>query len=51
MALARVLVVDDNEAIRLSLCTIFGNHGFEVTYAGDVSDALRYISSQNTMRC
>jgi DNA-binding response OmpR family regulator len=46
VARAAVLVVDDNEAIRLSLCAILENHGFEVTCAGDVSEALRYISSQ-----
>ncbi len=44
MAPARVLVVDDNEAIRLSLCAILEQHGFEVTCAGDVSAALKFIS-------
>ena len=44
MALARVLVVDDNEAIRMSLCAILEKHGFEVTCAGDVSEALKFIS-------
>ncbi|MBB5063678.1 CheY-like chemotaxis protein [Granulicella mallensis] len=51
MALARVLVVDDNEAIRLSLCAILENHGFDVTCAADVSEALRYISSHKYMSC
>jgi CheY-like chemotaxis protein len=46
MALARVLVVDDDEVIRLSLCTILENHGFEVTCVGTVSEALKFISSQ-----
>ena len=46
MARARVLVVDDSESIRLSLCAILEKHGFETTAAGDVSEALRYISSQ-----
>jgi CheY-like chemotaxis protein len=46
MALARVLVVDDDEVVRLSLCTILENHGFEVTCASNVSDALKFISSQ-----
>jgi len=46
MARARVLVVDDNEAIRLSLGAILEDHGFEATCARDVSEALRYISSQ-----
>ena len=45
MALARVLVVDDNEAIRMSLCAILEQHGFEATCAGDVSEALKFISS------
>ena len=44
MALARVLVVDDNEAIRMSLCATLEKHGFEVTCAGDVSEALKFIS-------
>jgi len=45
MALARVLVVDDNEAIRMSLCAILEKHGFEVTCAGDVSAAIKLITS------
>jgi DNA-binding response OmpR family regulator len=46
MALARVLVVDDDEAVRVSLCTILEKHGFDVTCAADVSGALKLISSQ-----
>jgi len=46
MAIARVLVVDDNEAIRISLATILEQHGFEVTCAGDVTEALKFISSE-----
>jgi CheY-like chemotaxis protein len=46
MALARVLVVDDDEVVRLSLCTILENHGFEVTCVGTVSEAVKFISSQ-----
>jgi CheY-like chemotaxis protein len=46
MALARVLVVDDDEVIRSSLSTILENHGFEVTCVGTVSEALKFISSQ-----
>jgi CheY-like chemotaxis protein len=46
MALARVLVVDDNEPIRMSLCAILEKHGFEVTCAADVSEALKFISAQ-----
>lgn len=45
MARARILVVDDSEAIRLSLGAILEQHGFEATCAGDVTEALRYISS------
>lgn len=46
MARARVLVVDDNEAIRVSLGAILEKHDFEVTCAADVSEALKFISSQ-----
>jgi len=46
MAIARVLVVDDNEAIRISLAAILEQHGFEVTCAGDVTEALKFISSE-----
>jgi len=46
MAMIRVLVVDDNETIRTSLCAILQRHGFEVTCAGDVSEALGFISTQ-----
>lgn len=45
MALARVLVVDDHEAIRMSLKVILEKHGFEVTCAADVGEALRFISA------
>ena len=47
MALARVLVVDDNETVRTTLCKILQNYGFEVTCAADVSQALQYINSQH----
>ncbi|HEV2577788.1 MAG TPA: response regulator [Acidobacteriaceae bacterium] len=46
MALARVLVVDDNEAVRVSLCAILEKHDFEATSAADVSAALKFISSE-----
>jgi CheY-like chemotaxis protein len=45
MAPAKVLVVDDNEAIRMSLCAILEKHGFDVTCAANVSEALRFIAS------
>src|ERR1700722_19494693 len=46
MALARVLVVDDDEVVRETLCTILQKHDFEVTCAANVSQALKFISSQ-----
>ena len=46
MAMARVLVVDDDDVIRETLCTILQNHDFEVTCAANVSQALKFISSQ-----
>jgi DNA-binding NtrC family response regulator len=46
MGRARVLVVDDDEMVRLSLCKILEMHGFDVTCAADVPAALKFISSQ-----
>ena len=46
MARARVLVVDDNQSIRISLCTILEQVGFEVVGAGDVTEALGCIAAQ-----
>jgi DNA-binding response OmpR family regulator len=46
MARAKVLVVDDDEAIRTSLCAILFRFGFEAICAGDVPGALKQISSQ-----
>ena len=46
MAIAKMLVVDDNESVRFSLCTILENHGFDVTCAADVTEALKYISAE-----
>ena len=45
MTKSRILIVDDNETVRLSLCKILEQHGFEVTCAADVTEALRYISA------
>lgn len=45
MAQARVLVVDDNEAVRSTLCLILERHGFEVTPAKDVNTALALIAA------
>ena len=39
MELTKVLVVDDVEAIRTSLCAILEQEGFEVTCAANVSEA------------
>ncbi len=44
MKLTKILVVDDNEMIRMSLCAILEMEGFEVTCASDVPDAIRLIS-------
>ena len=44
MALARVLVVDDDETIRFRLCKILEQHGFEATCAANVPEALKCIS-------
>jgi CheY-like chemotaxis protein len=46
MPLARILVVDDDEVGRETLCTILQNYRFEVTCAANVSQALKFISSQ-----
>jgi DNA-binding response OmpR family regulator len=45
MAIAKVLVVDDNEDLLTSLAQVLEHHEFEVTTASNVSAALRYISS------
>ena len=45
-AKTRVLVVDDNDAIRLTLCKILEQHNFHVTCAANVSEALTFISVQ-----
>ena len=46
MVVTRVLVVDDDEMVRVTLCKILEADGFEVTGAGDVTEALKFISSQ-----
>lgn len=42
----RVLFVDDEPAIRMSLPAILRMHGFEVTSASDVGEAVQAIASQ-----
>ncbi len=44
MALARILIVDDNEMVRVSLCKILEANNFHVTGAADVGEALKLIS-------
>jgi DNA-binding response OmpR family regulator len=46
MAPAKLLLVDDDETIRLTLSIILRKHGFHVTVAATVTEALKYISSQ-----
>jgi len=41
----RILIVDDDDLIRLSLNDVLELEGFEVTSAGNVPDALRLITS------
>jgi ActR/RegA family two-component response regulator len=42
----RILCVDDEETIRLTLATVLQKHGFEVTTAGSVPEALQKITSE-----
>ena len=46
MAKATVLLVDDDDAVRLSLGKILELHGFEISSASNVADALRLIGSK-----
>ena len=46
MALAKVLLVDDDASIRDTLALILGQHDFIVTVAATVSEALKKISSE-----
>ncbi len=45
MAATRVLLVDDDEVVRVSLTFVLEQSGFTVTSAGNVPEALKYISS------
>jgi DNA-binding response OmpR family regulator len=45
MAIPRILIVDDDESIRVTLVDILRLHDFEVTSASTVSEALHHISS------
>lgn len=44
MAIVKILVVDDDDIVRSSLCKVLEIHGFHVTGAADVTEALKYIS-------
>ena len=46
VALARILIVDDDDMVRSTLCKILEGHGFQTVCAKDVKEALQYISSQ-----
>ncbi|MDP9050748.1 MAG: response regulator [Acidobacteriota bacterium] len=41
----KVLLVDDDELIRSTLCEVLGQEGFEVTSAANVPEALKLITS------
>jgi CheY-like chemotaxis protein len=45
MAPIRILIVDDDDAIRLSLDEVLQGEGFQVTSAANVPDALKLITS------
>src|ERR1700677_2407747 len=45
MGLIKILLVDDDELVRLTLCEVLGQNGFVVTTAANVSEALKHISS------
>lgn len=45
MILNKVLLVDDDEVVRFTLARVLAQHGFDVTTAANVPEALKYISS------
>ena len=47
MADTRVLLVDDDEVVRMSLSFVLEQSGFTVTSAANVPEALKYISSES----
>src|SRR5580658_8819410 len=47
MADTRVLLVDDDEVVRVSLSFVLEQSGFTVTSAANVPEALKYISSES----
>ena len=46
VAVVKILVVDDNEIVRSSLCKVLEKHGFHITCAADVTEALKCISRE-----
>jgi DNA-binding response OmpR family regulator len=45
MALIKILLVDDDEMVRVTLCEVLEQSGFAVTSAANVTEALKHISS------
>ena len=45
MARATILLVDDDDALRQTLAAVLEEHGYEVTTAGSVSEALKLITA------
>jgi DNA-binding response OmpR family regulator len=46
MSLTKVLLVDDDEVVRLTLTAMMREQGFDITTAANVSEALKLISSE-----
>ncbi|WP_254063589.1 response regulator [Granulicella sp. S190] len=46
VAIAKVLLVDDDEVIRLTLAALMQERGFDATTAANVREALHYIASE-----
>jgi DNA-binding response OmpR family regulator len=45
--MTKILLVDDDQDLRLSLASVLEHHGFEVKTAGNVAEALTLISSES----
>jgi YesN/AraC family two-component response regulator len=45
MEVIKILLVDDDELVRATLCEVLGQEGFEVTSAANVPEALKLITS------
>jgi CheY-like chemotaxis protein len=46
VAIAKILLVDDDEVVRLTLASVLEQLGFDMTVAASVSEALKLISSE-----